>query len=355
MSVNEDLQDRAIRHALALQRYSKGLSDRIVRLLNSADKELIEKLAARLAAIDERGIDNGPKTTKRIKEMLSEISAINSAIFASIHDTLEGELTDFADAEARGQQKALEKAIVVNVATKLPSPRRIAAIASQTPIQGILLKPWVEGMGKARIERIEQQVRLGLLEGEGTDAIVRRIRGTRAAKYRDGILDKSRRSTQALVRTATTQVSNVAMQETWKANSNLIKGWEFMATLDSRTTVTCAGLSGQVFPIGEGPMPPRHVNCRSISVPVTKSFRELGLDRDELTPAQRASMDGQVPGDTTFKDWLERKGEATQNEVLGPERAAIFRSGKLNLDQFIKNDGSVLTLDELKRLYPSLG
>ncbi len=44
MSVNEQLQDRAIRHAVALQRYGKGLSDKLVRLLNSADKDIVETL-----------------------------------------------------------------------------------------------------------------------------------------------------------------------------------------------------------------------------------------------------------------------------------------------------------------------
>ncbi len=353
-SVNEQLQDRAIRHAIALQRYGKGLSDKLVRLLNSADADIVETLAKRLVAIDEGGFDTGPATTKRLQKVLEEVRALNSAVYKSLHVELEGELVKFAAAEAAAQKAALETALVVELGTKLPAPARLAAIVSETPIQGYLLKLWVDGMEKARMDRIEQQIRIGLLEGEGTDKIVRRIRGTKAAGYRDGILDKSRRSTQSLVRTAVTQVSNVAAQETWKANSRYVKGWQFLATLDSRTTVTCAGLSGQTFQIGEGPMPPRHVACRSISVPVTKSFRELGLDKDELPKGTRASMDGQVAGDTTFKDWLLRKGDTMQYKVLGKTRAQLFRSGKLDLDQFIKADGTVLTLDELEALYPSL-
>ena len=55
MTVNSELQDRAIQHAIAILRYGAGVSDRIVRLLNSADADLIEKIASRLAAIEERG------------------------------------------------------------------------------------------------------------------------------------------------------------------------------------------------------------------------------------------------------------------------------------------------------------
>jgi hypothetical protein len=52
-TVNETLQDRSIRHAILIQRYGTGVADRIVRLLNSADADIVDKLAARLAAIED--------------------------------------------------------------------------------------------------------------------------------------------------------------------------------------------------------------------------------------------------------------------------------------------------------------
>lgn len=350
-SVNEELQDRAIRHALAINGYGKGLSDKIVRLLNSADADFVDKLAARLVAIKERGFDTGPKTTARLKALLGELGAINSAIYGEIEDTLTDELTQFSKAEAGFQKAAIDTALGVELGTGLPSPARLKAIVTETPIQGSLLSSWVEGMSSGRITRIEQQIRLGMVASETTDQIVSRIRGTKALQYRDGIMDVSRRSAQSMVRTAVSHVSNVASQETWKANAHVVKGWQFLATLDGRTTVTCAGLSGQFFPIGEGPIPPRHIRCRSVSVPVTKSFKELGVDAKELPKGTRASMDGQVAADTTFADFLKRKGDSFQDQVLGKTRADLWRNGKLDLADFIKSDGTVLTLDQLRQRY----
>ena len=242
----------------------------------------------------------------------------------------------------------------MEVGTKLPAPARLKAIVSEVPMEGRLLKSWTDGMAQGRIDRISQAIRLGMVNGEGTDAIVRRIRGSKAAHYSDGILDISRRSAQSIVRTSVTHVSNVAAQETWKSNSHVVKAWEFLATLDSRTTVTCGSLDGQTFPIGEGPIPPRHIRCRSISVAVTKSYREMGIDKDELTPEQRASQDGQVKGAPRFAEWLKGKGTAVQDKVLGQTRGELFRSGKLDLDQFVKSDGTLYTLDDLKNKYPSI-
>jgi len=353
-SVNSALQDRAIQHTIAILRYGAGLSDRIVKLLNETDADVLEKLAGRLATIEERGYDLGPKSTKRLLAMLDELRAINAEAYARLHDDLADELQDFALAEAGFQKSALDSALVVEIGTKLPSPARLKAIVTETPMEGRLLSSWTEGMAQGRIDRINKAIRLGLVNGEGTDAIVRRIKGTKVARYSDGILDISRRSAQSIVRTAVTHVSNVTAQETWKANSHVVKGWQFLATLDSRTTVTCGSLDGQTFPIGEGPIPPRHIRCRSISVAVTKSFRELGLDKDELSPGDRASMDGQVSGSPRFADWLMNKGVATQDKVLGPSRAELFRSGKLDLDQFVRADGTLLTLDHLKAKYPDI-
>lgn len=353
-TVNEALRDRAIRHAIELGRYGKGLSDRIVSLLNSADADILEKLAGRLASIEERGMDMGPRTTARLKTLLEEIAALNSAIYGQVHDELVGELSEFAGVEAGFQKAAIDAAVGVSLDTRLPTPARLRAIVEEAPMEGRLLATWTEGMAQGRIDRISQAIRLGLVEGESTDAIVRRIRGTKAARYSDGVLDISRRSAQSIVRTSVNHVSNQAAQHTWKANDHVVKGWQFLATLDTRTTITCASLSGQMFPIGEGPIPPRHIRCRSITVAVTKSFRELGVDRDELPVTKRASMDGQVAGDTTFAKWLNDKGSATQEAILGPTRAKLFRDGKLNLADFIKADGTVLTLEELKARYSGL-
>lgn len=77
----------------------------------------------------------------------------------------------------------------------------------------------------------------------------------------------------------------------------------------------------------------------------------MGIDADELSPAKRASMDGQVAGGTTFDGWLKSKDAATQDKVLGKTRAEWFRDGKLDLADFIKEDGQVLTLAALRKAH----
>lgn len=90
-------------------------------------------------------------------------------------------------------------------------------------------------------------------------------------------------------------------------------------------------------------------NCRSVSVPVLKSWRELGFDADELEPAERASMDGMVPGNLTYGQWLMEQSVERQNEILGVTRATLLRKGGMEYEQFANRKGEWLTLEQLRR------
>lgn len=350
-SVNDEIRDKAIRHALYLQRFGNGLTEQVIALLDEASEEIVAKLAARLASIDERGLTLSDRATKRLQMLLDEIKGLNAALYGQIGETLSEQLSGLGSVEAQFQAATLQTVLPVAFQTAIPSPTRLRAIIETSPMEGALLSSWTEGVQDGTAKRIEQAIRKGMVQGLGTDDLVRSIRGTKKQNYKDGVLEISRRSARSIVRTSVSHVSNVAAQETWKANERVVKGWQYVSTLDSRTTITCAALNGQVFPVGEGPMPPRHIGCRSLSIAVTKSFKEMGFDSDEVTASERASMDGKVAGDITFEKWLKDKGEGTQNDILGPTRAALFRDGKLSLQDFIKNDGTVLTIEQLSKIY----
>ena len=77
------------------------------------------------------------------------------------------------------------------------------------------------------------------------------------------------------------------------------------------------------------------------------NWDKLGVSNPEsLVPLTRASMDGPTSYQT-YSGWLRKQTAAVQNQVLGPTRATLFRSGKVGLRDLVRSDGSVLTLDEL--------
>lgn len=71
-----------------------------------------------------------------------------------------------------------------------------------------------------------------------------------------------------IARTETTRTANGGAQLNYRKNN--VQEYRWLSSIDNRTSDICSNLNGQVFPIGRGPLPPAHVNCRSTIVPVTE-------------------------------------------------------------------------------------
>lgn len=221
------------------------------------------------------------------------------------------------------------------------------------PIQatGDLMEPFIRTWGNSTIRKVEGAIRVGYAQGSTTDEIVRKVRGTKAANFKDGILGGvSKREADAMVRTSLQHVSSQAQQLVMDDNDDIIEGYIWISTLDSRTSDECRSLDGQLFKLGQGPQPPIHINCRSTTIPKIKGV-------DLLSNATRATQDGQVPADQTYYGWLKTMPKDFQTDVLGPTRAALFREGGLSAEQFARlqldKNFQPLTLEEMRQKNPA--
>lgn len=341
-SVNDVIRDLQIRHSVGIQRLSTDIVRKIVRLLNAADAEIVAKLLARGATLE------GSFTSVRLKSLLEALRIINHDAHVLLGKELRQELRDLARYEVAFQCDLLSRVIPIAVDFVTPSAPMLDAIITSRPFQGALLKDTVRDLERGKFKLLSNVVRLGMVQGETTDQIVRRVRGTKAANYRDGILQVSRTSAERVVRTATNHVANAARETLYAENDDLIKGVQWVATLDTRTCASCAALDGKVQDMGAGPRPPLHLSCRCATVPVTKSWRELGIDADEFPPGTRASMNGQVSATETYDTWLRKQSASVQDEALGKTRGAAYRRGDLSVDRFVDTRGNQWTLDELR-------
>jgi SPP1 gp7 family putative phage head morphogenesis protein len=345
-SANDILLDEAIRHKLFIEKYERGLANKIVRLLNSADNDIRETLAKRLINIETRGYDLGPVTTKRLQDLLTEVSALNSAVYQKAGAGLKIELTNLAGYEIEGAAEGLKSALGIGV--NVPPANYLRTLVEKSPIGGRVLDAWTSKQAEDRRAGMEQAIRIGLVEGENTDKIVSRIFGTKADLYTVGTFGTSRRNAQTFVLTAASTVSNNAREEVYKRNSELLRGLRWTSTLDTRTSSFCQSHDGKIYAIGDAhPSLPAHPRCRSILVPITRKFDEKGVP--EIAPGKRASMDGQVPKSTTFGDWIEKQSQERQDAVFGSERAQLFRDGKVKFADLYRENGEFRSLDELRK------
>jgi SPP1 gp7 family putative phage head morphogenesis protein len=213
------------------------------------------------------------------------------------------------------------------------------------------MSEWFGKLGQEVQDQIYRDFRIGMIEGKDIPSMAGDILANNYQAFSSGGILKAIRDSKAVARTAANLVSNRAREMTYQQNSAVIKGIEYVATLDDRTTLICMNLHGQVFPIDEGPRPPQHYNCRSTTVPVVKSWEEMGIPAREISREARASMDGQVADVKSFDEWLKAKDKtspAVTDKLLGPVRAKLWREGQIReLSGFVDATGRKLDLEEL--------
>lgn len=342
-TINEELFHAAVDHAIDFTRYNNSVARRMIALLNRVDADLFAQMSAALERLPAESF-----TVDRLDAMLASVKRLNAQAYKEFSSSLDGELHDLTDYEASYQLELFDGVLPTTVSATSVNVEQVYAAAMARPFQGRLLSEWASSIADDRMARIRDALRMGYVEGQTISQMVQRIRGTKARRYEDGIIEIDRRNAASVVRTATSHVANFTRQRFYDANADLIKGLRWTSTLDGRTSPICQSRDGTIFPVDSGPRPPAHWGCRSTMVPVLKSWREMGIDMDELPPATRASIDGQVPADMTYQQWLKKQPPGRQDDILGPTRGKLFRDGGLSLDRFVDRTGTELTLEELR-------
>lgn len=356
---NDKLRDEFIAHAIWISRYGTGVANRIIKLLNESDAELTARL---LVAMD--SLDANSFTVSRLESLLASVREINRSAVQAMYSGLSDELQTLAQHEAGYQLSLFQFAVPDDVQEMHPligiSPDAVYSATMSRPFQGRLLREWASNLEADRLSRIRNTVRQGFLLGDTTEQIARKVRGHVNKNYRDGALQVSRANAASIVKTAVNHLAATARESFARANDDLIKSKQWLSTLDTRTTAQCRIRDRLKYTLNGKPIghkvpylsgPGRiHFCCRSIETYILKSATELGLDVRELSKGTRASMDGQVPEDTTYLEWLARQSPERQDQVLGVERGRMYRSGELKLSDMFTDQGEWITLSKLKSL-----
>ena len=356
-TLNEDLQDASIDNAVDIQQYASGTVVALIRILNSADAALSSAL---LVALD--GVDPANFTVEQFDALLAEVRRINTEAYDSVASALDAELQGLAESQSDFEYGLLVSLLPLLVRQQIPvnkvSAQDTYNRALTEPMQGNTLGNWMRNAAAARITSIANRARDGFLAGETVEQILTAIRGTKANKYSDGVLNRARKNLDSIIKTAIGHVVEIVADQFASNNAKLIKAVQWISALDSRTTHMCQIRAYKLYapitykPIGhkvpwlQGPGA-LHWGCRSTSSMIVQSSRELGVI--DLTDSELAYLDGKVPSETTYSEWLAKQSEARQVQVLGKERALLYRNGNLSFGEMYSNTGQWLTLEQLRQ------
>jgi SPP1 gp7 family putative phage head morphogenesis protein len=334
MSSNQALIDALTSRQIFIERYAKGDAQRLFRKLNRLSIELQEMISR----------DYGRVASVRL---MRRIERLSQQILTEYSDDLSQSLIDFAQNESEFAQQSI---IAATTATQInpASLNRIRAVMTDAPmqlltsrgVQRLTISQAATQFSSSKSREVTRLVRDGFTAGRTSAEINRDLTELVSGRLRN--------QAEALVRTSTNHMGGKAREIVYQENADVLTGERYVATLDSNTTIECASLDGTIFPVGEGVQTPRHWGCRSVRVPVVDPEYDLG----SAIEGERASVDGPVSARVTYGGWLKRQSNEMQDEVLGKERATLFRSGKLSIKRFTDDTGRVYTLDQLRALNP---
>jgi SPP1 gp7 family putative phage head morphogenesis protein len=186
------------------------------------------------------------------------------------------------------------------------------------------------------VNTLNTEIAQGMILGRSTQEMADRIAGA---------MGSSTSAAMRIVRTETTAISTTAEIETYRQLG--MKEYEYLSTLDSRTSSVCRDMDGSTIKLEDINIgvnaPPLHPNCRSTIIPV--------VEDDEFSiPAERAARDEDgktvyVPADMTYEDWKRAKEDGTLGErsqdpwrsssqPLPPTPTAPTRSVEPKLEDF---------------------
>jgi SPP1 gp7 family putative phage head morphogenesis protein len=261
------------------------------------------------------------------------LAAAKKELLAGVRDSLKQEIA--------WQTKAFKAIAPDGVKIKKVTQKTLDAVVKKLRVQEAKIDTLFRRIQQDTTSRIMNAVRRGMWDKASTSDILAGVKGTKANRFVDGLLNKTRANIEAVVRSAHGEVIEAGKEAFFAENTHLVKAVQLCAVLDERTTAYCRSIDGDVYPVGKGPRPPFHYNCRTTTSPVLRSAKELGIQNPKFT--------GTPADKLTYNDWLKRQRAEIQDQVLGKTRAQLFRDGKVDVEKFTNNRGRLLTLQELMK------
>ena len=338
-NLTDEIKDLLLTRSLLLQRVSNSLTKDII----NAYVSVIDDILAQIATGKNINLAN-------MNKIINELNAKLTPNLTSVND----DLVQLGISEASYVANGINGAIGIDLVSKLPTDRTVQKIVNTSLMDGLTISEWFSKQDKSFQETLTKQIRLAVIEGETNPQIVSRLKGALDIKNNNNI--------KTIVRTAVATVTNQVRMETYKENSDVFKGYEHNSTIDSRVSLICSTRDGATYDLDFKGMndkgkkypfkqTPLHFNCRSIILPIVKSFKELGIPLEEVSKGTRSTMDGYASKDTTFEQWFEGKSATFQESYLGKSRYKLYKDGVINFSDLVNQNGRTLTVKQLLEKY----
>ena len=238
--LNTEISDAVLTQHLRTARVGTATRQAVLRLLGLLEEDLVAVLQvadpsapallrARQLILDQLlGDEIRPLVQSRYETIseLTQTAATRLAVF-NAQNTV-------ATVNAIAEMTVLREPVEEETLGRLVRDTLVPSVATSQELSATVSTWWTRQAAHLE-QRVYDQVNVGIVQGETLPHLIRRLRGTRAQGFTDGVMDLSRRDASRLVRTQFNAVANTAQMAVYDANARSLRAVKHLSTLDSRT------------------------------------------------------------------------------------------------------------------------
>ncbi len=274
-----------------------------------------------------------PGSIKTYTDVLKDLLE-TTGYFSEYQKEVNSDISEFAAYEAAYQAALLEDLFVNQIPVVVPKKSDVMDRIKNTPMilgerdkDVITWKQMIASIDESARRGVESAVTRAYFSGD--------ISGLR--KLVSQAVETARNGVRATVKTMYQQAASQSKQALYRANDDLVIGYQIIATLDSHTTPICVIRSNKKYYYKDNfnPMLPFHYGERSTDIPILSG--EYQIDRISETRGARGADGAQKVGaDTTQMEFIKSQPVEWQDDALGKVRADLLRNSGLTPEQFKK-------------------
>lgn len=322
VNLERDIRDFYIRFAekneITMTEARRILDNRELKEFYWAVEEYIQK--GRENAVDQRWIDELENASTRVR--LSRLQSLQYQIRQQVEIITAKRL--------HGLTKLSEELIKEGYYRSIYEVQKgfeigdTFTILDTKAIESIIAKPWAPD-GSNFSERIwrDREVLVNELQKELAQSFIRGDAPDTAIRNISKKMEVSKRAAGRLIMTESAFFANEARARAFKELG--VEEYQFLATLDMRTSDICQDMDLRIFKISEMEIgvnwPPLHCWCRSTVIPHFEGNISQRWARDPKT-----GKGYYVPGDMDYKEWYKEHVEGKH----GKNEAEIIRKKQQN-------------------------
>ena len=381
----DSIFDKTLKQHHRIEQRANQLAEDMAAILEASQERIVSKLAELEALMIQGAFDE--ETASRRKALLQaqrrEVEKVLEEVYASMEQPLKEAGSDVMAYTASQTATMLAPIVGISVSEPRLETSVVEKWFEMSSVEGLLINEWLAKLEANAADRIIAAGRQAMVEAMPIGQTVRFMR-------KQGI-QGSIPALEGLARTFCQSAAHYAKEQIIEQQfGDFTTGWQYVATLDSRTCPVCGVDDLKIYKRGEDkPELPRHWRCRCVYVPRCKyseaydkiydkpfnisqdEFNDVfgkdkplkhKLNADELNEIYKNGTrptvyhnkrtvhhrDGSTSTDfsvdkvtfvrqsTSYQEWMQRQlkdDPAFVRSVLGKTRFELFKTGRLTLKQ----------------------